>query len=121
MIVKKSKSNTRLHECFSKSANRCYKVQCESLSQESRFVEPREELHQEPRQVLEGVVQCSANYVPLSPISFLERAAQVYKDRTSMVYGSRKYTWEETYRRCLKLASSLNHLGVSRGDIVSIT
>nr|GFB77113.1 AMP-binding, conserved site-containing protein [Tanacetum cinerariifolium] len=66
---------------------------------------------------MEGVVRSLANYVPLSPISFLERAAKVYRDRTSVVYGSIKYTWEETHRRCVKLASSLNRLGVARGDV----
>nr|GFA85836.1 AMP-binding, conserved site-containing protein [Tanacetum cinerariifolium] len=69
---------------------------------------------------MEGVVRSLANYVPLSPISFLERAAKVYRDRTSVVYGSIKYTWEETHRRCVKLASSLNRLGVARGDVVAI-
>ncbi|KAK9074612.1 hypothetical protein SSX86_007210 [Deinandra increscens subsp. villosa] len=62
-----------------------------------------------------------ANYVPLSPISFLERATQVYRDRLSVVYGPDiKYTWEQTHRRCLNLASALNHLlGVSPGDVVA--
>ncbi|KAJ4845790.1 putative acyl-activating enzyme 2 [Turnera subulata] len=68
---------------------------------------------------MEGVVQCSANHAPLSPISFLERAAKVYRDRTSLVYGSLKYTWSETHLRCLKLASALTHLGISSGDVVA--
>ncbi|GJZ84082.1 probable acyl-activating enzyme 1, peroxisomal [Tanacetum coccineum] len=70
-------------------------------------------------QSLEGVVRCSANYVPLSPISFLERAADVYRERKSIVYRNIKYTWEETYRRCVKLASALNRLGISRGDVIA--
>ncbi|XP_004243627.3 butanoate--CoA ligase AAE1 [Solanum lycopersicum] len=70
--------------------------------------------------LLEGVVTNSANYVPLTPISFLERAADVYRDRTSVVFGSSvKYTWEETHSRCLKLASALVQLGISRGDVVA--
>ncbi|KAA8532053.1 hypothetical protein F0562_006805 [Nyssa sinensis] len=68
---------------------------------------------------MEGLVRCSANYVPLSPISFLERAAKVYRDRTSIVYGSLRYTWEETHERCLRLASALTQLGISRGDVVA--
>ncbi|KAJ8763984.1 hypothetical protein K2173_004849 [Erythroxylum novogranatense] len=68
---------------------------------------------------MEGLVRCSANDVPLSPISFLERSAKVYRDRTSVVHGSVEYTWHETHQRCLKLASSLTQLGISRGDVVA--
>ncbi|KAL6578270.1 putative acyl-activating enzyme 1, peroxisomal [Orobanche minor] len=67
-----------------------------------------------------GTLKCSANYVPLSPISFLERSALVYRDRISLVYGDLKFTWEQTHDRCLRLASALNHLGISRGDVVKI-
>ncbi|CAL9112721.1 unnamed protein product [Musa textilis] len=69
---------------------------------------------------MEGSVRCPANYVPLSPISFLERAALVYGDRTSVVHGSVAYTWRETRGRCLRLASALARLGVSRGDVVPV-
>jgi hypothetical protein len=68
---------------------------------------------------MEGLVHCHANSVPLSPINFLERAAKVCRDRTSLVYGSLKYNWGQTHQRCLKLASSLTQLGISRGDVVS--
>ncbi|XP_071692688.1 butanoate--CoA ligase AAE1-like [Rutidosis leptorrhynchoides] len=68
---------------------------------------------------IEGLVRCSANYVPLTPISFLERSADVYRDQTSVIYGSVKYTWEQTHTRCLKLASALTKLGISRGDVVA--
>ena len=68
---------------------------------------------------MEGLVRCSANFVPLTPLSFLERAAKAYGDRNSVVYGSVKYTWGETHERCLKLASALTQLGISRGDVVS--
>ncbi|XP_052197585.1 butanoate--CoA ligase AAE1-like [Diospyros lotus] len=67
----------------------------------------------------EGVVRRGTNYVPLSPISFLERSAKVYRDGTSIVYGSVKYTWKETHQRCVKLASALSQLGISRGDVVA--
>ncbi|EEF40687.1 AMP dependent ligase, putative [Ricinus communis] len=66
---------------------------------------------------MEGLVQCPANYVPLSPIRFLERAAKVYGDRTSVVYGFVQYRWSETYERCIRLASALTQLGVSQGDV----
>jgi hypothetical protein len=68
----------------------------------------------------EGLVRCSANHVPLSPIGFLERAAKAYRDRTSIIYGSLKHTWAQTHQRCLKLASALTQLGISRGDVVSV-
>ena len=70
---------------------------------------------------MEGAIQCSANFVPLTPIGFLERAAIVYGDEVSMVYGTEKTTWGETHERCIKLASALVQLGISRGDIVSLT
>ncbi|KAJ8771024.1 hypothetical protein K2173_023349 [Erythroxylum novogranatense] len=71
------------------------------------------------RKSMEGLVRCSANYVPLTPISFLERSAKVYSGRTSIVYGSVKYTWRETHERCIKLASALAQLGIRRGDVVA--
>ncbi|PWA63546.1 AMP-binding, conserved site-containing protein [Artemisia annua] len=97
-----------------------WKVRCESLKQGTTVVaDPLEVLRRESWQQLDGVVRCPANYIPLSPISFLERAAQVYKHHTSIIYGAVKYTWEETYLRCIKVASALNHLGISRGDVVA--
>ncbi|KAJ8545103.1 hypothetical protein K7X08_017686 [Anisodus acutangulus] len=52
--------------------------------------------------------------------SFLERAANVFRGRTSIIDGpSVKYTWEETHARCIKLASALSELGISRGDVVA--
>ncbi|XP_074263848.1 butanoate--CoA ligase AAE1-like [Silene latifolia] len=68
---------------------------------------------------MEGLVRCSANYVPLSPISFLERAALVYADKPSLVYGNAHYTWKQTLERCTNLASSLAQLGISYGDVVA--
>lgn len=68
---------------------------------------------------MEGSIRCSANYVPLTPISFLERAALVYGDRPSVVYGNVKYTWRETFVRCTKLASALTDLPISYGDVVA--
>ncbi|KAJ9172585.1 hypothetical protein P3X46_015802 [Hevea brasiliensis] len=77
------------------------------------------DFEQESWNSAEGLVRCSANYVPLSPISLLERAAKVYRDRTSVIYGSVKYSWSDTYDRCLRLASALTQLGISRGDVVA--
>ncbi|KAJ8567699.1 hypothetical protein K7X08_019907 [Anisodus acutangulus] len=69
---------------------------------------------------MEGLLKCCANNVPLTPISFLERAANVFRGRTSIIDGpSVKYTWEETHARCIKLSSALSELGISRGDVVA--
>ncbi|XP_044486412.1 butanoate--CoA ligase AAE1-like isoform X2 [Mangifera indica] len=69
---------------------------------------------------MEGTIRCSANYVPLTPISFLERSAIVYRDRLSVVYKDVKYTWKETHQRCIKLASSLAELGINHGDVIAV-
>ncbi|KAI3704459.1 hypothetical protein L1987_74679 [Smallanthus sonchifolius] len=61
-----------------------------------------------------------ANSSPLTPIVFLERAATVYSDSTSIVYNHLTYTWADTYRRCLQLASSISRLDVGKGDVVSV-
>jgi hypothetical protein len=54
-----------------------------------------------------GLDQNPANYVPLSPLSFLERSAFVYPKRISIIQGDRQYTWKESYDRCRQLASAL--------------
>ncbi|XP_057959618.1 2-methylpropanoate--CoA ligase CCL4-like [Malania oleifera] len=62
-----------------------------------------------------------ANSSPLTPLIFLDRAATVYGDCPSVVYNSTTYTWSQTHRRCLQLASSLaTSLGISPGDVVSV-
>jgi fatty-acyl-CoA synthase len=60
-----------------------------------------------------------ANYVPLSPLTFLKRAASVYPNKIACVHGGQKITWEETYQRCRRLASALSKRGVKKGDTVS--
>ena len=49
----------------------------------------------------------AANYAPLTPLSFIERAAYVYPERLSVIHGRERYTWKETYGRCRRLASAL--------------
>jgi len=61
----------------------------------------------------------AANYAPLTPLSFLERAAYVYPERLSVVHGAQRYTWNETYARCRRLASALAKRGIGRGDTVA--
>lgn len=66
------------------------------------------------------MVKCSANYVPLSPISFLERSAAIYRDRLSVVYGDFRFTWKQTRDRCVRLASALaTNLSISTGHVVA--
>ncbi|KAI7743507.1 hypothetical protein M8C21_000313, partial [Ambrosia artemisiifolia] len=68
---------------------------------------------------MEGYSKCEANFVPLSPISFLERAAFVYEESVSIIYNDVTYTWKETRDRCVKLASSLSIMGVTPGKVVA--
>ncbi|KAL1820474.1 hypothetical protein ACET3Z_015343 [Daucus carota] len=61
-----------------------------------------------------------ANSSPFTPLSFLERAAVVYGDTPSLIYNQTTYTWSQTHRRCLQLASSISSLSISPGDVVSV-
>ena len=61
-----------------------------------------------------------ANYVPLTPLSFITRAKDIYPNYESVVYGNRSYTWLETYNRCSKFASALTKKGIGLGSTVSI-
>ncbi|XP_008792163.2 trans-cinnamate:CoA ligase, peroxisomal-like [Phoenix dactylifera] len=69
---------------------------------------------------MDQLSKSQANYVPLSPITFLQRAAVVYSDRTSVVFEGIRFTWKETYDRCRRMASSLRSLHVSKNDVVSV-
>jgi fatty-acyl-CoA synthase len=66
-----------------------------------------------------GLDKNAANYVPLSPLSFLARSASVYPDHTSAVYEDRSFTWAQTYERCKRFASFLAKRGIERGDTVA--
>ena len=61
-----------------------------------------------------------ANYVPLSPVSFLVRAARVYGPRVAVIYGERRYTYAQFLERARRLASALAKAGVGKGDTVAI-
>jgi len=60
-----------------------------------------------------------ANYAPLTPLQFLERAAYVYPSRVAVIHGARRFTWKETYARCRRLASALTKRGIGQGDTVA--
>ena len=67
-----------------------------------------------------GLDKRSANFVPLSPIGFLERSAMVYPGKTAVVHGPRRTTYAELYARCRRLAGALAGRGVGAGDTVSL-
>ena len=62
----------------------------------------------------------NANFVPLTPISFLERTKDIYPNYESVIYKKRVYTWKQTYDRCVKFASALVKHEIKLGDTVSI-
>ena len=60
-----------------------------------------------------------ANHIPLSPLSFLHKAAYVYPDYTATIHGGRRLTWKQVYARCRQLACALKNHGIGRGDTVA--
>jgi fatty-acyl-CoA synthase len=64
--------------------------------------------------------QNPANFAPLTPLGFLERAAFVYPNRISVIHGDQRFTWKQTYDRCRRLASALAQRGIGRGDTVAV-
>ncbi len=62
----------------------------------------------------------NANFVSLTPLSFLERAKDIYPDYEALIYEDRSYTWEQIYKRCIKFASALKKIGIKEGDTVSV-
>ena len=61
-----------------------------------------------------------ANFQPLTPLSFLERAAAVFPEHTAVIHGARKWSYAELYARARRLACALAKSGVKRGDTVSV-
>jgi len=68
----------------------------------------------------QGLDRTAANHVALTPLNFLDRAADVYPDRVAVIHGDMRQTWAETRERCHRLASALVRHGIERGDTVSI-
>ncbi|HEX6265503.1 MAG TPA: AMP-binding protein, partial [Burkholderiales bacterium] len=67
-----------------------------------------------------GLDRNPANFAPLTPLSFIERAAYVYPQRPAVVHGARRFTWRQTYERCRRLASALARRGIGAGDTVAV-
>jgi len=74
----------------------------------------------EPNKYEVDLERNDANFVPLSPLSFLRRTAEVFPDRTAVIHGDDSRTWRETYQRCRRLGSALEKRGIGRGDTVAV-
>lgn len=61
-----------------------------------------------------------ANFAPITPLTFIQRAAEVYPARLAMVHGPLRRTWAQAYERCRRLASALTRHGIGRGDTVAV-
>src|SRR5665213_2582742 len=66
-----------------------------------------------------GLDKTPANFVPLTPLSFLARTAAIYPNHVSAVYEGRVFKWSETYARCRRFASYLAGHNIGRGDTVA--
>ncbi|MES2402316.1 MAG: acyl-CoA synthetase [Pseudomonadota bacterium] len=64
--------------------------------------------------------QAEANYAALSPLSFIERTAEVYPQRLAVVHGKLRRNWSEVFERCRRLASALEQHGIGKGDTVAV-
>ncbi|NMG71235.1 acyl-CoA synthetase [Parazoarcus communis] len=67
-----------------------------------------------------GLDKNPANYVPLTPLTFIERSAYIYPDRIAVIHGQRRLTWREVFERSRRLASALKQLGVGKNDTVAV-
>jgi len=72
------------------------------------------------REHYDALPKQTANHVPLSPLSFLERTAAIFPDRTAVVYNDLRLTWSEVHERVRRLAASLKDMGIGHGDTVSV-
>ena len=61
-----------------------------------------------------------ANFVALSPLRYLERAAYIYPNQDAIVHGARRISWRDTYTRCRQFAHKLTQLGIKKNDTVSV-
>jgi len=67
----------------------------------------------------EGLDKNAANFVALSPVSFVERSAEVFADLPAVIHGRRRYTWAQVRERSARLAAALAAMDIGRGDTVS--
>jgi fatty-acyl-CoA synthase len=74
----------------------------------------------QPGQYEKDLDRVGANYVPLTPLSFLARSATVYPDKPAVIHGERTQSYAQFYARCRRLASALRRRGIGLGDTVAI-
>ncbi len=67
-----------------------------------------------------GLERCDANYVPLTPLSLLNRTAFVYPQRLAVIHGNRRLTWAQVAERARRLASALQQVGIGKNDTVAV-
>ena len=72
------------------------------------------------RGIFAGLQPNAANFAPLTPLSFLKRAADIHPDRTAVIHGERRISYRQFYERAKRLASALRQAGVKPGDTVSV-
>ena len=68
----------------------------------------------------QSLPRTEANYAALSPLSFIERSAEVYPDRLAVIHGDLRRSWSELFARCRQLASALDKHGIRKGDTVAV-
>ena len=64
--------------------------------------------------------RCPANHQPMSPVSYLERAALTYPDRVAVIHGPDRISYRQLWENCRRLGSGLAGLGIDHGDTVSV-
>jgi fatty-acyl-CoA synthase len=67
-----------------------------------------------------GLDRGPANYAPLTPLTFLPRAAAIFPGKTAVIHGDQRFTYAEFYARCRRLAAALQRRGIGRGDTVAV-
>ena len=77
-------------------------------------------MSQTPNIYAQDLPKTEANFATFTPLSFLERTAAIYPDRTAIVHGSLRQTWAQTHTRCKQLASALQRRGIGQGDTVAV-
>ena len=80
---------------------------------------PKSRSHNSGRAIFRGLQPNAANFAPLTPVSFLPRAADIHPGRVAVIHGTRRYTYRQFYDRARQLASALATAGVRAGDTVS--
>ena len=67
-----------------------------------------------------GLERNAANCQPLTPLTYLERAARTYPDHTAIVHGGSRLSYRDFWQRAMRLASALATKGIGKGDTVSV-